>query len=215
VIRTAQRSHHATFLGNLLIGSYAPGNSLLHRTPLWGKSLLCACLLLALAVTGWEVALYVLFFCFILSWSAGMRIRTLLEIVYTLRWLIILLGLYYLFWGTWQNAVDVMCTMLSAVLISRILLTTTPLPLLLDGIIWLLTPLKLLGLSPKRIGLMLALVIRSIPAIMDNWGALQQAAHARGLPKRSTWRPQIVILLLLVRRSLFQRRMFVSRGVEL
>ena len=107
-----------------------------------------------------------------------MRIRTLVKIVYTLRWLIILLGLYYLFWGTWQIAVDVMCTMLGAVLISRILLTTTPLPLLLDGIIWLLTPLKLLGISPERVGLMLALVIRSIPAIMDSWGALQHAAHA-------------------------------------
>ena len=111
-----------------------------------------------------------------------MRIRTLLEIVYTLRWLIILLGLYYLFWGTWQNAVDVMCTMLSAVLISRILLTTTPLPLLLDGIIWLLTPLKLLGLSPKRIGLMLALVIRSIPAIMDNYNKLLTHAVCPNVP---------------------------------
>ena len=213
--RTAHRLHHTTFLGSLLIGSYAPGNSLLHRTPLWGKSSLCACLLLALAVTGWEVALYVLFFCFILSWSAGMRIRTLLKIVYTLRWLIILLGLYYLFWGTWQNAVDVMCTMLDAVLISRILLTTTPLPLLLDGIIWLLTPLKLLGLSPKRIGLMLALVIRSIPAIMDNWGALQHAAHARGLPKHSAWRLLVPLVVQTVGYAQITGDVLTARGLEL
>ena len=144
-----------------------------------------------------------------------MRIRTLLEIVYTLRWLIILLGLYYLFWGTWQIAVDVMCTMLSAVLISRILLTTTPLPLLLDGIIWLLTPLKLLGLSPKRIGLMLALVIRSIPAIMDNWGALQQAAHARGLPKRSTWRLLVPLVVQAVGYAQITGDVLTGRGVEL
>ena len=144
-----------------------------------------------------------------------MRIRTLVKIVYTLRWLIILLGLYYLFWGTWQNAVDVMCTMLSAVLISRILLTTTPLPLLLDGIIWLLTPLKLLGLSPKRIGLMLALVIRSIPAIMDNWGALQQAAHARGLPKRSTWRLLVPLVVQAVGYAQITGDVLTARDVEL
>lgn len=144
-----------------------------------------------------------------------MRIRTLLKIVYTLRWLIILLGLYYLFWGTWQNAVDVMCTMLGAVLISRLLLTTTPLPLLLDGIIWLLTPLKLLGLSPKRIGLMLALVIRSIPAIMDNWAALQQAAHARGLPKRSTWRLLVPLVVQAVGYAQITGDVLTARGVEL
>ena len=144
-----------------------------------------------------------------------MRIRTLLKIVYTLRWLIILLGLYYLFWGTWQIAVDVMCTMLSAVLISRILLTTTPLPLLLDGIIWLLTPLKLLGLSPKRIGLMLALVIRSIPAIMDNWGALQHAAHARGLPKRSAWRLLVPLVVQAVGYAQITGDVLTARGLEL
>ena len=144
-----------------------------------------------------------------------MRIRTLLKIVYTLRWLIILLGLYYLFWGTWQIAVDVMCTMLSAVLISRILLTTTPLPLLLDGIIWLLTPLKLLGLSPKRIGLMLALVIRSIPAIMDNWGALQHAAHARGLPKHSAWRLLVPLVVQTVGYAQITGDVLTARGLEL
>ena len=144
-----------------------------------------------------------------------MRIRTLVKIVYTLRWLIILLGLYYLFWGTWQIAVDVMCTMLGAVLISRILLTTTPLPLLLDGIIWLLTPLKLLGLSPKRIGLMLALVIRSIPAIMDNWGALQHAAHARGLPKRSAWRLLVPLVVQTVGYAQITGDVLTARGLEL
>lgn len=144
-----------------------------------------------------------------------MRIRTLLKIVYTLRWLIILLGLYYVFWGTWQIAVDVMCTMLGAVLISRILLTTTPLPLLLDGIIWLLTPLKLLGLSPKRIGLMLALVIRSIPAIMDSWGALQHAAHARGLPKRSAWRLLVPLVVQTVGYAQITGDVLTARGLEL
>ena len=143
-----------------------------------------------------------------------MRIHTLLQIVYTLRWLIILLGLYYVFWGTWQIAVDVMCTMLGAVLISRILLTTTPLPLLLDGIIWLLTPLKLLGISPERVGLMLALVIRSIPAIMDSWGALQHAAHARGLPKRSAWRLLVPLVVQTVGYAQITGDVLTARDLE-
>ena len=108
-----------------------------------------------------------------------------------------------------------MCTMLDAVLISRILLTTTPLPLVLDGIIWLLTPLKLLGISPERVGLMLALVIRSIPAIMDSWGALQHAAHARGLPKRSAWRLLVPLVVQTVGYAQITGDVLTARGLEL
>ena len=175
-----------------------PKDSILHRTPLWFKGIICASILIVLAVTGWKVGVGTLAFCLILSWISGMRTRTLWSVVYALRWVFIILGLYYVFWGTWQNALDVFCTMLCAVLISRVLLTTTPLPRVLDGIVWLLTPLNFLGIPSERLGLLLALMLRSIPAILDKWGALQCAAQARGLSRRTAWRLLVPLVIQTV-----------------
>ena len=65
---------------------------------------------------------------------------------------------------------------------------STPLPVLIDGFVRLCSPLRFVGLSPERLGLLIALMVRSIPALMDRWGALRRAAVARNLSKRMYWR---------------------------
>jgi len=87
----------------------------------------------------------------------------------------------------WAGA-DAIATMLTAFYASRALLVSTPLPVLIDGFVRLCSPLRFVGLSPERLGLLIALMVRSIPALMDRWGALRRAAVARNLPKRMYWR---------------------------
>lgn len=141
-----------------------------------------------LALTGWRIALCLLAVNIALAYLGQIRTRELLLMLYAMRWLIILLGLYYTVWGEPGTGADVLLTLMTATLSSRILLMSTSLPVLIDGIIKICSPLKLVGINPARIGLAIALMIRSIPAIMDRWGDLQKAAVARGLLERSSWR---------------------------
>ena len=55
------------------------------------------------------------------------------------------------------------------------------LPELLDGVVWLCTPVRLVGADPERIGLAVSLMLRSIPFIVGSVGELRDAVRARGL----------------------------------
>lgn len=174
--------------GAALIGSYRPLATPVHRVPLWLKACLFAAFMLLLALTGWQVAFGVCAVCLILAYSAGIKTMELLRMLYAMRWLLILLAFYYALWGGWDLGADVLATLLAATLASRIILTSTPLPVLIDGVVTFCAPLRFVGVRPKRLGLAIGLMIRSIPAIMDRWGTLLKAAAARGLPAKSTWR---------------------------
>lgn len=180
--------HRVPSPSSVLLGSYRPRNTAVHHAPLWFKAVLFFCLMTILALTGWRIALCLLAVNIALAYLGQIRTRELLLMLYAMRWLIILLGLYYTVWGEPGTGADVLLTLMTATLSSRILLMSTSLPVLIDGIIKICSPLKLVGINPARIGLAIALMIRSIPAIMDRWGDLQKAAVARGLLGRSSWR---------------------------
>ena len=97
-------------------------------------------------------------------------------------WLLLaILTAYYLFSGKVETGADVLLTLLTMIFASKILLWSTPMPVIIDGFIWLCTPLRWVGGSPETVGLALALMVRSIPVIMDQWNALTVAVIARGV----------------------------------
>ena len=77
-------------------------------------------------------------------------------------------------------ASEVLLTVVTALLATRVLLETTPLPELLDGLVRLLSPLRLMGADPERIGLAIQIMLRSIPFLTGVLDDLRDAAAARG-----------------------------------
>lgn len=174
--------------GTLLVGFYQPLNTPVHRAPLWFKGTLFFGLFLLLAVTSWQVALVALVASTFCALWAGVPASQLWLVVRTLSLLLLIMVGYYVFTGQYASGADAIATMLTAFYASRALLVSTPLPVLIDGFVRLCSPLRFVGLSPERLGLLIALMVRSIPALMDRWGALRRAAVARNLPKRVYWR---------------------------
>lgn len=174
--------------GTLLVGFYQPLNTPVHRAPLWLKGTLFFGLFIVLAVTGWQVALAALVAATLCALWAGVSASQLWLVVRTLTLLLLVMAAYYVLTSQYASGADAIATMLTAFYASRTLLVSTPLPVLIDGFVRLCSPLRFVGLSPERLGLLIALMIRSIPALVDRWGALQRAAVARDLPRRMYWR---------------------------
>lgn len=174
--------------GTLLVGFYQPLNTPVHRAPLWFKGTLFFGLFIVLAVTGWQVALVALAAATLCALWAGVSASQLWLVVRTLALLLLIMAAYYVLTSQYASGADAIATMLTAFYASRTLLVSTPLPVLIDGFVRLCSPLRFMGLSPERLGLLIALMIRSIPALVDRWGALQRAAVARDLPRRMYWR---------------------------
>ena len=59
---------------------------------------------------------------------------------------------------------------------------TTPMQDLLDALVGLLRPLRRVGVDPERVGLVLALAIRSVPVIAALAREVREARAARGAP---------------------------------
>lgn len=169
-------------LTNNLFGTYTPLNSPLHRLALKYKGAFIFLLALVLATTQhWGFALGGLLLVIALGFCARVPASHWWQAVRSLWLLLAILTAYYLFSGKVETGADVLLMLLTMIFASKVLLWSTPLPVIIDGFIWLCTPLRWVGASPESVGLALALMIRSIPVIMDQWNALMLAVAARGV----------------------------------
>ncbi|WP_144792387.1 energy-coupling factor transporter transmembrane protein EcfT [Kocuria palustris] len=97
-------------------------------------------------------------------------------------WILALLGAYHLLLRRDPAmAAEVLLTVVTALLATRVLLETTPLPELLDGLVRLLSPLRRVGVDPQRIGLAIQIMLRTIPFLTGVVDDLRDAAAARGV----------------------------------
>ena len=97
-------------------------------------------------------------------------------------WILGLLALYHLaLRRDPATAAEVLLTVITALLATRVLLETTPLPELLDGLVQVLSPLRRIGVDPERIGLAIQIMLRSIPFLTGVVDDLRDAAAARGV----------------------------------
>ncbi len=70
-----------------------------------------------------------------------------------------------------------------AILASRLLTTTKPMPVLVDALVAAAGPLRWVGLSPERFGLAVGVMVRSIPYLAGTFTEVGDAARARGLER--------------------------------
>ncbi len=164
-----------------LFGLYVPENSWLHRLGAGWKYLLL--LLLTVPVLAWAKplpSLIALVAAMVLL--AGARLRPLAAWALPLGfWLVAAsLAAYQLLVGQPELAVVVVANLITAVYASRLLTMTTPGAVLIDALVRGLRPLRRLGVNPELVGLAIAVMLRSVPLLLDSFTQVRQAAQARG-----------------------------------
>ena len=168
-----------------LLGTYVPGSSVLHRCPLWLKATLILGISVGvMALRTWPVSLGVLALTAVLSAACGLGLRRWASSLRPLWFLVLLLGTYHLLTAGPARAADILLSLLGVVALTRLLLTTTELPRLIDGLVLLCSPLRAAGVDPERVGLAVSLMIRSVPWLFGVLTTLRDAAAARTVRPR-------------------------------
>lgn len=169
------------------LGTFVPGASWLHRAPAGAKLLALAAVAVATVFLRepWQTAI-LLAVAVGLYPLAGLPRRVLLAQLRPLRWVLALLLVFQLVVTGWQAAVVVTGTMLALVLLAGLVSCTTRTTALVDVVQSASRPLRPLGVDPERVGLMLALGIRSVPVVIGLAGEVREAQLARGLGSSPT-----------------------------
>ena len=196
------------------LGLYRPGTSPLHRLPAGVK-------LGALAVAGagsvWidtpaqtGVALAAVLALHPLGSAPG---RVVLDMVRPLLWMLVPLGVFQLFVVGWARAVVIIGVILALVLLANLVTLTTRTTDLIDVVVVLCRPLRVVGVDPVRVGLLLNLAIRCVPLVVELAWEVRDAQRARGLESS----PRALVVPLLVRtlrRADELGEALAARGVE-
>lgn len=167
---------------NSLFDAYSPGSSPVHKTPLWSKWLCTLGIAFACTFTSsWVIPLICCGLIITIGCLAGITIKNWLVSAWSIKWLLLAMSVYYIFFNKIEQGADVLLTLLTLIFTSKVLLFSTPTPVLIDGFVKFCRPLQIFGVSPRQVGLAIALMLRSIPVIMDLWVQLQVSVKARGL----------------------------------
>ena len=168
-----------------LFGLYVPGQSVFHRLSAGPKYLIMIALTVPAAVLrDWRLGLA----CLVVAMGLLAACRIGLARAWRLPamvWVLVamLLG-YHLLSATPGRGVNAAAVFLVAIYVSRLLTSTTPGGELIDALIAGLRPLAVFGISAERVGLAVAVMLRSIPVLLDSFGQVRQAAMARGREHR-------------------------------
>jgi biotin transport system permease protein len=108
-------------------------------------------------------------------------------------WLVALFGFHLLVTGPVVGAVAVL-RLLTLVVAAAVITATTRVTALVAVIEWLAAPLRVFGVRPARIGLVVAMTLRFIPLVADRAAAVREAHAARGGDRL---RPAMVVPLLV------------------
>ncbi|MEP6817137.1 MAG: energy-coupling factor transporter transmembrane protein EcfT [Marmoricola sp.] len=164
------------------LGLYLPGDSLVHRLPAGVKLLF-----LVLAGAGsifvrdpWQVAA-ALTAVGCLYLVAELSTRVLWAQVRPLWWLVLLLGVFHVLVNGWARTVVVLGVLVGLVLLAALVTLTTRTTDLIEVVVRVSGPLRVVGVDPERVGLLLSLGIRSVPVVVGLADEVREAQLARGL----------------------------------
>ena len=167
-----------------LLGLYRPGTTALHRmSP--GAKLLCL-FVISIAITvvrGPESALVSLSLALVLVIWARMSLRVLLRALRPIIIVTVLLGAFQVWQRGWPVAIEVVADLFALVIVASAMTATTPIDAMLDTIARAFGPLRRFGANPERIALAMALMLRSVPGLLEIASETRDAAKARGLER--------------------------------
>lgn len=196
------------------LGLYVPGTSPVHRMPAGAK-------LLAMLAAGagsvllhqpWQVALAVALAlaCYRLG---GLTLRMALRQVRPLLMVVGLVAVFHLVVNGWERAVVFVGVIVTLVLLAGLVTLTTRTTDMVDAIVRAARPLRVVGVRPERLGLLMALGIRSVPVVVGLAEEVRDAQRARGL----TASPRAFAVPLIVRSLRHADALgdaLVARGVD-
>jgi biotin transport system permease protein len=178
-----------------LIAGYVPGNSFVHRTPLWLKGvLLLAVAVACFAVPGPLLPTAVLAAVVVVHFLAGLPASRLWTPVKLMLIFLVLITAYQLWQFGPAAAWRMLAAIVATVLASNVATATTTVAALLDGLTAAVRPLERLGADPERFALTVSLMLRSIPFIVGAFDDVRDAARARGLERNLRARTLPVVI---------------------
>ncbi len=179
-----------------MIGVYVAGDSVLHRARPGVKllALLVLTTVLVAAQRPWVVTAGA---ALVLSAGllAGLGLRGLCRLAWPLRWIVLLLGIVQAWLLGPHGAYVVVGGLVVAIVGASVVSATTRVGDMTDTIVALLRPLDGRLLDVERVGLVIALSIRSVPVLLDALRAVREARQARGM--RLT--PDTILVPLVIR----------------
>lgn len=197
-----------------MTGLFRPGTSVLHRAPAGAKLALLAVFTTVLVVARSPLAVAVgAVVCGLGFAAAGWSPLVALQQVWPLRWLLLVLVPFQFWTAGWRAAVVVVGTLAVAVAAACLLTLTTRVGDLLDTLVRLLGPLRLVGVDPERAGLTLALAVRSVPVIGAVAREVADARRARGL-ERSVRALAVPLVVRAVRHAERTGDALAARGFD-
>jgi biotin transport system permease protein len=144
---------------------------------------------------------------------AGLSLRTALRQVRSLVWLVGFVAVFHVVVSGWERAAVFVGVIVSLVLLAALVTLTTRTTDMVDAVVHALHPLRRVGVQPERVGLLLALGIRSVPVVVGLAEEVRDAQRARGL----TASPRAFAVPLIVRSLRHADALgdaLVARGVD-
>jgi biotin transport system permease protein len=196
------------------LGLYVPGDSVLHRVRAGHK-------LVAMLLAGagsmfldevWQVgvALLLVVLGYVL---AGLSPRVVVAQLRPLLWVAGLAAVVHVFVNGWERATVVIGVLAALVLLAALVTLTTRTTAMVDAMVVACRPLRVLCVDPERVGLVLALGVRSVPVVIGLAEEVREAQQARGLGAS----PRAFAVPLIVRSLRHADALgeaLVARGVE-
>lgn len=166
-----------------LFGLYVPGDSVIHRAPVWSKYLIMFGFGLAPFLVG---SAWFSIGCLIVSVALLVGMARL-PVISSMRlglafWLIMgMLISYHSLMTSWSTGAIHLLNVIAAIYFARLLTMTTPVSELMDAIASGVRPLRMLGVNPEKVALAIALMWRSVPYLLGSVSDIRDAVRARGL----------------------------------
>lgn len=163
------------------LGLYVPGDSPVHRLPAAVKLLLLVALGVASVFLRAPVpvggAIVIVIACYAV---AGLSPVVAIRQVWPMRWILVFI-LAFQWWARgWQSAVVVVGVIAVLVMAAALVTLTTRTSALVDVLVSVCRPLRVVGVDPDRVGLVIALAIRSVPIVAGFATQIRDAQRARG-----------------------------------
>jgi len=196
------------------VGLYVPGSGPLHRVPAGGKLLMLLVVGVALiAAAHLWVSLAVLVLAVGAYPLARLSLRHAYRVVRVLWPFLLGIALFQVLAGEWTEAVRLGAQLAALVLLANAVTLTTRVNAMLELFQRLARPLRHVGVDPDRVGLVLALTVRSIPMVGQAWRAAREGYLARGL----SGRPHLIVvpvIVQLLRMAEATGEALVARGMD-
>jgi biotin transport system permease protein len=197
-----------------VLGLYLPGDSPLHRAPAWTKLAGLAAGLLVLSIRASPTTLAVASAVLVLATqAAGVGPRALAGQLRPALPVLAVVAAVQVWLGGWRPALTLAGTLAVGIAAAGLVTLTTRTADLLDAVVIAARPLRRFGVDPERIGLVLALAVRSVPVIAELAAQVNQARAARGAP-RSVRAFAVPLLIRTVRHADRLGEALAARGVD-